>query len=130
MKRAALLMLTLLAACADQAFDGEYTWQRGQILAASRYEWYQVESPHKDAGCRIDAVGCAFILGGHTSTQRTCLVYSYYTEADARKLFIGNSNLSHFDHEVGPGSANGLVNLAATKGHCAGNTHELRPEAK
>mgnify|MGYP000550024577 CR=1 FL=1 len=127
---AAVLLTALLAACADQAFDGEYTWKRSNVAGASRYEWYQVASPHKDAGCRSDSVGCAYVLGGHVSAVRTCLVYSYYTEADARKLFIGNSSISHFDHEVGPDSGNGLVNLAATKGHCAGNVHEERPEAK
>lgn len=116
----------MLAACTNQAFDGEYTWRKSGRPAAERYEWYQVSNPHTDAGCKPDSVGCSVILLGTTSGKRTCLVYSYYSESDARLLFIGQSRISHFDHEVGEGSKDGQVNVSASKGHCAGNVHEER----
>lgn len=125
-RQALLCCAVLLAACGDTAHDGEYTWRKSDRPGAERYEWYRVGNPHTDAGCAPDSVGCAWLLGGHTSGERVCLVYSYYNEADARKLYIGQSRISHFDHEVGPGSMDGKVNLAATKGHCAGNSHQDR----
>lgn len=90
--------------------DG-YKWYPKPEWKSLTYVWMQLDNPP----CEPHAGGCMYAADG------LCVVYSKYTEQQARNRYT--SGVSLFDHEVGPGSKDGVVS-GAKFGHCAGYAHQ------
>ncbi len=126
MKRIAAHACALLLAGCATTYDNDpvYHWHESGYPPAQVYEWYRVNDVVRDAGCRPFSVGCSWLMT-RIDGVRVCRVYSIHTEEEARRVYVElGSPVSHFDHEVGPGSKDGIVNPAAIIGHCAGWSHD------